>query len=173
MSNIVIIGSGWYGLHIANLLKCKHTVTLIEKDERIFSRSSYYNQNRLHLGYHYPRDHKTRNLCQRNYNQFCEKYKECIDHIPNNYYIISKDSIIDYNTYKSIYCYEDFDFDEVGEIFTNIQGKIINTKEGVINSDRVRNYFENNMDNINLLLSSKVVSILRKDDRNVVVYEKK
>jgi len=109
MSNIIIIGGGWYGCHIALFLKSSgYNVTIIEKNSEIFDNSSFYNQNRLHLGYHYPRDYNTRSLCKNNFDKFVEKYNCVIDNIENNYYLISKSSIIDYKTYKSIYKYENF-----------------------------------------------------------------
>lgn len=171
MTDIGIIGSGWYGLHVANLLKNKFNVTLLEKDSKIFGRSSYYNQNRLHLGYHYCRDYKTRNLCQRNFDRFVEKYSSTIDSIENNYYMISDSSIIDYETYKSIFSHEKFDFDEIeNQTFTGIEKNIINTKEGVINSDKARDYFQNNLDNINLILNANVKSIVKNCDKIKVLY---
>jgi len=53
--NIIIIGGGWYGLYSALLLQNNYNVIVVEKNSDIFDNSSNYNQNRLHLGYHYPR----------------------------------------------------------------------------------------------------------------------
>ena len=82
---IIIIGGGWYGCHSAMLLKDKFDIILIEQKNDIFKNSSYYNQNRLHLGFHYPRNYNTRNLCNKYYSQFIEKYGFCIDNIDKNY----------------------------------------------------------------------------------------
>ena len=156
---IIIIGSGWYGCHISSILKKNHDVIIIEKNNSIFDNSSYYNQNRLHQGFHYCRDYNTRQLCKQNYNRFKEKYEFCIDHINNNYYIIAKDSIIDYNTFNSIYKYEKFNYDEIdNNIFNNIQGKIIKVDEHVINSDKIKKYFESELFNINIIFNCEVLS---------------
>jgi L-2-hydroxyglutarate oxidase LhgO len=103
IKDIIIIGTGWFGLHTALLLEQKYNVLILEKNSTIFNNSSNFNQNRLHLGYHYPRSYKTRELCLKGYTKFINKYRELIDFIDNNYYCISNDSLIDYNTYKQIY----------------------------------------------------------------------
>ena len=46
--NLVIIGGGWYGCHLALSLKEKgFKIKLFEKNKEIFSEASLYNQNRL------------------------------------------------------------------------------------------------------------------------------
>ena len=58
--NFCIIGAGWYGCHIGLYLKDKgHNVKIFEKESRIFSGSSGFNQFRLHKGFHYPRSSET------------------------------------------------------------------------------------------------------------------
>ena len=74
IKNIIIIGTGWYGLYTALLLQNKYNVIILEKNSEIFNNSSNYNQNRLHLGYHYPRCSKTRNLCVNSYHKFINKF---------------------------------------------------------------------------------------------------
>ena len=146
---IIIIGGGWYGCHIASVLKAKHDITIIEKNNDIFNGSSYYNQNRLHLGYHYCRNYATRHLCQTNYAMFLKHYPTIIDDIHNNYYMISKESILDFNTFVSIYNHEEFDFELVDNtLFKNIDGQLIKVKEQVINSQRAYKYFKEHLKNI-------------------------
>ncbi|VBB19076.1 FAD-binding oxidoreductase [Yasminevirus sp. GU-2018] len=86
MKRIVIVGSGWYGCHTYMLLHDKHKVTMIEQGSDIFGKSSYYNQNRLHLGYHYCRDYATRKLCKDNYDVFLERYGSLVCDVENNFY---------------------------------------------------------------------------------------
>ena len=65
-----------------------------------------FNQNRLHLGFHYPRSYKTRLLCKNGYDKFIKQYSELTDIIDKNYYCIADESILDYETYKHIFEYE-------------------------------------------------------------------
>ena len=163
---IIIIGCGWYGCHIANILKDEFEVIMIEKNSDIFDNSSYYNQNRLHLGYHYCRNYNTRNLCHKNYKRFTEKYSNMIDYIDNNFYAISKDSILDFNTFLSIYRYENFDFELIdNNIINNIDGKLIKVKENVINSDKAYHYFKKELTDLNILFNTTVLKYSKEDDK--------
>lgn len=141
--HIIIIGSGWYGLHTYLLLQnTGHKITILEKKKTIFDNSSNFNQNRLHLGYHYPRSSKTRELCLKGYSRFILKYRELIDFIDSNYYLISKKSIIDYETYIQIFNNDNYYHNiEKNHYFQNIDGNIINTKEKIINSFKAKKYF--------------------------------
>jgi len=168
MSIIIIVGGGWYGCHIALFLKSYgYNVTIIEKNSDIFDNSSFYNQNRLHLGYHYPRDYATRSLCQNNFDKFVGKYNCVIDNIENNYYLIADSSIIDYETYKSIYIHEKFNFDIVeNKLFKNTNSNLIKVNEQVINSDKIKKYFSDTLaeKNINIILNTEVLSVNNIDD---------
>ena len=162
---IIIIGSGWYGCHIASILKDKYDITIIEKNNDIFDNSSYYNQNRLHLGYHYCRNFPTRNLCQENYDRFINKYKHLVDIIDNNFYVISNKSIVDFKTFLSIYNYEKFNFELIeNNIFNNIEGKIIKVKENVINSDKVYKHFKEELKDIKFVFGESVKNYVKNED---------
>ena len=154
---IIIIGSGWYGCYLTTILKDNYDVTIIEKNNEIFNESSYYNQSRLHIGYHYCRDYKTRQLCLNNYEKFLNQFTNCVDMIDKNYYVISKESIIDFNTFNSIYKYEKYNFDLIENKFLeNIDGDLILTNEAVINCDKIKTYFNNELKDINIILNTKV-----------------
>ena len=72
---IVVIGGGWYGMHIYRVLKkCDKVDLLVLEKNTLFEGSSLNNQNRLHLGYHYPRSFKTRTLCMKYYKEFIKNY---------------------------------------------------------------------------------------------------
>ena len=162
---IIIIGSGWYGCHIANVLKHKYDINIIEKNNDIFNGSSYFNQNRLHLGYHYCRNYPTRKLCKENFNIFFEKYHELIDNIVDNYYIISNKSIVDFKTYLSIYNYEGFDFKLIeNNLFENIDGEIIKVKEQVINSERAYKYFKEQLKDVKFICNQTFINYKKEND---------
>jgi hypothetical protein len=163
---IIIIGCGWYGCHIANILKDYYDITMIDKKKDLFDNSSYYNQNRLHLGYHYFRNFNTRNLCQKKYDRFVKKYESLIDNIDNNYYVVSNESIVDFKTFNSIFNYENFKFELLeNSIINNIDGKIIKVDENVINSDKALNYFKTQLATLNFIFNTNVINYNKKDNK--------
>jgi len=163
---ILIIGSGWYGCHIACILKDKYDITIIEKNNDIFTGSSYFNQNRLHLGYHYCRNFPTRKLCQENYDRFIKNYNGVVDNIDNNFYVISNNSIIDFETYLSIYKHEGFNFEIIkNDFFGNINGQIIKVKEQVINSNNSYKYFKEKLKDIRIIFNESFLSYMKQNDK--------
>lgn len=56
----IIIGAGLYGLYSALFCGKKGlSVLVLEKEPDSFSRATYINQARVHMGYHYPRSLST------------------------------------------------------------------------------------------------------------------
>lgn len=79
MVDKLIIGAGLYGLYAA--LYCARRgqrVTVIERDETPFSRATYANQARVHMGYHYPRSLSTAMKSAGYFKRFVEDYSFCI-----------------------------------------------------------------------------------------------
>lgn len=166
---IVIIGSGWYGCHIAKKYQNKHEIIILEKNSEIFSGASYNNQNRLHLGFHYPRSYFTRQLCKNYYNKFMDDYKNIVDKIDKNYYIISKESLLDYNTYLNIYKYENYNFEiKENNIFNNIQGDCIDVNEQLINHKKAKDYFINILSKVKINTNYTVKSINKIDNKFII-----
>jgi hypothetical protein len=140
---IAIIGGGWVGCHLANKLKDDHDVILFEKNNQIFSETSYKNQNRLHYGYHYARNHNTRNLCKTTFYKFIEDYGFCVNDIHTNLYCIAKkSSIIDLETYLKIF--SDYPIESVSHNFINTDGCIL-TNEKHIDFENAKSFFENEL----------------------------
>lgn len=160
--DIIIIGAGWYGCHIALKLQNKYKILILEKESEIFKKSSYYNQNRVHEGYHYARDFNTRNLCQKYYNRFISEYSECIKDVEKNYYCISKDSLICGRTYLSIFRHEDFNFtiDKNNNMFTHIYGNPLQVDEKMIISELSKEFFKRELNNVNINCNTEVKSII-------------
>lgn len=145
---IAIVGGGWLGCHIANKLKDKGIKINLFEELDIFSGSSFYNQNRLHKGFHYSRNQKTRKLCYDTFDRFLNDYNNLVEDIENNYYLIPTDnSLIDYGTFKSIFNYENISFIE-SELssFKNIEGSII-VDEKYINPVKAKEYFKTQLKN--------------------------
>ena len=90
--DVAIIGGGIFGTEIA--IKAKSlglSVKIVEKNGDILSGASANNQNRLHLGFHYPRDIETGRQCIKGFDAFKRKYSGCIEEGFLNAYFISKD----------------------------------------------------------------------------------
>ena len=75
----IIIGAGLYGLYAA-LFCAKRglSVLVIEKEPDAFSRATYINQARVHMGYHYPRSLSTAMKSAGYFKRFVDDYGFCI-----------------------------------------------------------------------------------------------
>ena len=173
IKDIIIIGGGWYGCYAAFLLQNKYNIILVEEKHDIFYKnSSLYNQNRHHLGYHYPRNYNTRNLCKKYFNNFIDLFKNTgiVNDINRNYYIISQNSIIDYKTYCNIYKAENYNFSVLqNNIFNNIDGDIILTNEKYINANEAKKFFKNNL-KCKFKYNTKVIKIEKKNDKINILF---
>ena len=68
---IAIVGGGIFGITIYLVLKKKgYDCTLFEKNNNILKGASTNNLNRVHFGYHYPRDNETAKQSLRGYISF-------------------------------------------------------------------------------------------------------
>lgn len=79
MIDKLIIGAGLYGLYSALYCARKgQQVTVLEIDKAPFSRATYINQARVHMGYHYPRSLSTAMKSAGYFKRFVEDYDFCI-----------------------------------------------------------------------------------------------
>lgn len=144
---IAIIGGGWVGCHMANVLRKNNDVVLFEQNQ-IFSGSSFFNQNRLHLGYHYSRSYNTRLLCKNTFDRFYEQYYFLVEGVEKNVYSVPlNDSLIDFNTYLKIF--EDYNTHKLISIdcLNNVEGSIV-VNEKYINPVKAKKYFEKELKDI-------------------------
>jgi hypothetical protein len=145
---IAIIGGGWVGCHLTKKLKDNHKVFLYEKNNELFNETSYNNQNRLHLGFHYARNSKTRKLCKNSFEKFISEYGFLIKDIKKNLYCVPKNkSLIDFETYIKIF--DDYDYELVESDLPSIEG-CVNTNEKHINFEDAKTYF-------NVLLKDNII----------------
>jgi hypothetical protein len=180
----VIVGAGWYGCHIASvLLKNNKDVIIIDKANDFFTGSSSKNQNRLHLGFHYPRSIETINECKYGYTKFIERYGQLITYVPNNNYYISK-ALSKINIQEFIK-----KMDEAGLDYTslatdsdsslNLKGLedvCFNTREMYIDHRKTGSYFKNTLSKYFLQCPDKVfISIdsikahLKLDNSDIII----
>lgn len=145
---IAIVGGGWIGCHLASKLMESHSVVIYEKNDRLFNETSYNNQNRLHLGFHYPRNYDTREMCKNTFQRFISDYGFLTNEVKNNLYCIPKNkSIVDFKTYKQIF--NVFEQEEIPNNLNNIEG-CINTDERYIDYKKASDYFNNSLSDIKI-----------------------
>lgn len=88
----VIIGAGFYGIYLANLFGAAGMRTLVlEYEEQPFSRATYINQARVHLGYHYPRSMSTAAKSAGYFDRFMDDYGFCVHRDFDKIYAIASD----------------------------------------------------------------------------------
>lgn len=97
---IAIIGGGLFGVTSYIKLKNKgYDCVLFEKKKDILLGASTNNLNRIHFGYHYPRDDQTAQQSYKGYKKFYKFFKKSVVKNFENYYAIAKESKIDFQTY--------------------------------------------------------------------------
>lgn len=150
---ICIVGAGWYGCHIASaLIQAGHSVKVYEKSNSTISGASKKNQNRLHLGFHYPRCSETRKQSKEGFDWFIEHYEHLTKPIKYNYYGVAEHgSLLDFDTYKVIMEASGLSFEEVERPkFLSNLSNLLECGERVIRNELASNYF-------NSILASNLV----------------
>lgn len=89
-----MIGAGAFGVTTALRLAADgRAVTLLERKRDVVLGASKNNQNRLHLGFHYPRDLETARQCRAGFDRFVRMFPEAVaPSFPNQYFIASSGS---------------------------------------------------------------------------------
>ena len=115
---------------------------IVDKENAIMTGSSVKNQNRLHLGYHYPRSASTIEECRAGFHEFKHMYPSLSSPFPGNYYFLSaRDSHITAETYALLY--------DTRPLYTvptllnvqNVQYPYFETDEEYIHPFKVQAYF--------------------------------
>ena len=97
-----MIGAGFYGSYIALKLADKgHKVILIDPEDNTQS-ATLHCQARLHSGMFYVRSLADLKSCARNFTKFFKIFKPFIYSEFKSYYLIDKNSKVDFDSYKKI-----------------------------------------------------------------------
>lgn len=149
MKKIAIIGGGFYGCNLALEIEkiigdCE--VEIFEKNDKILQGAISNNQHRLHLGFHYPRCDFTIKQAIRTYDMFVEKYSDCLYKPKENFYLIHKDSNVNFDSYIKKFSNHDLNFKIIDrndfkyfiKNYNNIEGAI-SCNELVINLNLLKN----------------------------------
>ncbi len=168
-----IIGGGIFGcLSAIELSKLGKKVILLEQKNSLMKGASSNNTNRLHLGYHYPRDLNTALQCKEGFKMFLEEYSNCILKDISNFYCISNQgSKVSASKYESFCQSAELPFKKIDNSDIPIQINnvecIIDTQELIYDCKEIKNKIEDklNENNINFYTNSEVKSIKELDDR--------
>ena len=89
--DIAVIGGGVFGaLAAIRLAEAGRDITLFERECELL-RGTSINANRVHLGYHYPRDEETARQCMRGYENFLVEFGGAVLERVQNAYFIARD----------------------------------------------------------------------------------
>lgn len=90
--DIAVIGAGFFGCMSAlQLAERGFKVTIFEKNPDVLTGASYINQNRLHMGYHYPRSDSTAKSSNVYQKAFTRLFKETVVDDFDHYYCIARE----------------------------------------------------------------------------------
>jgi len=179
--NIAVIGGGIFGVMGGmKLAECGFHVTIMEKATDILMGASYINQNRLHMGYHYPRSDETARLSNVYQRAFIQLFPSTVVDNFSHYYCLAKEgSRITPEQYVK-FC------DRIGLPYTIESPDIpLLNKEKVVFSMRVpEKVYDTHLlrktlqdilekdERINVMLSTEVTEITRKQDGFAVNFKK-
>ena len=180
MSNICIIGAGWYGCHLAlTLKKAGHNITLFEKNTTIFSGISGKYGIRLHAGPHYPRSEETRKSCQRGFLKFQQQYQELV--IPHESTIYALGNIdadgnpskIDLETFRNVcnelgHCHE---IDLTSNGYQNLISAMEIEEPSIAVGKRLRDLFTSYLKEAAILVVCQVKIEQVRPEKNKVIVE--
>ena len=128
--NVAVIGGGIFGcLAALKLAEAGCDVTIFEAGRDILCGASLANQNRLHLGYHYPRSPQTARACAVYERAFRRMFPEAVIDF-EHYYALAKGSK------TSDLCFDDICFSIESEFESRIEAP-----EGIITTDKIDRYF--------------------------------
>ncbi len=164
---IAIIGAGIFGCTIALKLseKKSYQVEIFEEKNEILSGVSLKNQQRFHLGYHYPRSKKTIYEIKKSYKNFIKFYgKNIFGNTLNLYGISNFKSKLNFNQYLSKLKEANLPIkiNKSYSIFSNLIENSIITNEKILDYFKFKRLIKNKINkkkNINLKLNFNIKDI--------------
>lgn len=170
---VAVIGCGIFGAMTAlRLAENGASVHVFERSHSALQGASYNNQNRLHLGFHYPRDDETARQCIKGFQQFRDEFGPCLmEGFPNAYFIASSGSVTQPKDYLD-FCervglrYDMVDLDAFSPVVRDVAVGIT-TDEVVYDSSILRTLIDQRMNvaGVKPIFGADVTRILRDGSR--------
>jgi glycine/D-amino acid oxidase-like deaminating enzyme len=180
---IAVIGGGIFGSVTSYFLQnIGNEVTLFEKSNSLLSGASSKNQNRLHLGYHYPRDIETALQSVKGFNDFKEHFPSaCEFNFPCYYGLSSSESKSTLETYMHFLDQSNLKYEEIR--LSELDGFGFNSatvsnlwrcNEGVVDNEILRQLILQKLlkSGVQISLSNQITEISRNFDRWLVISTK-
>ena len=166
---ICIIGAGLFGLSAYFVLKKNNLdCTIFDEKKKFLSGASTNNLNRVHLGYHYPRDDDTAKQSYIGFKTFNKYYKNTISTNFKNYYFISNNSKVKFDKYlhfceKNNLPYKKININKFKFSIENIEGGI-EVNEPIYDWNLIKESIKNKTKKLNnkIYLNEKVIKIKKK-----------
>jgi glycine/D-amino acid oxidase-like deaminating enzyme len=168
--NIAVIGGGVFGAVTAiKLAEMGQTVSLFERRPALMQAASS-NANRVHLGFHYPRDDETARQCLRGFWKFKKEFASAVlPDLSNAYFIASERSLTLPNDFLA-FCsriglpYQEIELDKFQPQVTNVELGVI-TDEVMYDAVTLRRLLTERLQSsrVATCFSSEVVDICRAD----------
>ena len=176
---IAVIGGGIFGSVTSYFLQnIGNEVTLFEKSDSILSGASSKNQNRLHLGYHYPRDIETALQSIKGFNEFKEHFPSaCEFNFPCYYGLSSSESKSTLESYihfldQSNLKYEEVRLSELDQfgIDSATVSSLWRCNEGVVDNGILRDLIHQKLlkSGVQIYLGDQISEISRNFDKWLV-----
>ena len=178
---IAIIGGGLFGTTLYILLKRKgYNCILFEKNKDLLLGASTNNLNRVHFGYHYPRDTQTAKQSYKGYISFKNFFKKSIIKNFRNFYFISNSSKVNFKNYlkfckKNKLPFKKFNINKEKISIKNIQGGI-EVKEPIYDWNLIKKETKNlikKLRNNKIKLNERITKIIKAKKGYTLISNKK
>lgn len=178
--SVAVIGAGFFGAMTAiRLAERGMRVTLFEKSADIMTGASYINQNRIHMGYHYPRSDETAKTAHVYQKEFREFFKDAVVNDFDHYYCVAKEEskvtsreYLDFCVRTGLYYKKEFP--RTLTISRDTVDLAIKVPEKIYDADMLRALVQKNLaahENISLRCSTEVVGIQKRERAFVISYK--
>lgn len=168
VKRVAVIGAGVFGCSVAlAIADAGYNVVLLERLPAILMGTSKNNTNRVHQGFHYPRDIQTATECRDNYRRFEAEFRETLlDDYPNIYCIAEKNSLTSKDEFVKFCDFLGLSYSviDLNRFSVKIDGCnfAISCSETILDSDILRDILISkikNNKNVKLLCNTEVVAI--------------
>jgi len=179
IKRVAVIGAGIFGCNVAlAIANAGYKVDLLERLPAILMGTSKNNTNRVHQGFHYPRDVQTAKECRDNYSRFETEFREALlNDYPNIYCIAENNSLTSKEEFLE-FCdsfWLSYSMIDLNCFAVKINGCNlgISCQETIIDSDILRNMLIskiNNSKNLNLSCNTEVGTIKKNNHQYELLF---